>query len=374
MRHLKRFFSFLLVVSLLLVFSVTAFAATDDTGYADVAADAWYAKAVAYVTENKLMTGTGGARFSPETSTNLAMLVTILHNDAGTPAASTAAPAGATGWYAAAAAWAGERGLLADVNNSFTGTPITREDLVTVLWRYAGSPAASGGDFADEAEIASYASGAVDWARSNGVISGKNNNRFDPKGSTKRSELAAILQNFLTMESSDSRPEQPAGSKALVVYFSASNNTEAVAGYIADALNADRFEIVPAAPYTSDDLDWTNSGSRVNAEHDNTSLRNIELTASTVEHWDEYDTVFIGYPIWWGIAAWPTDSFVKANDFTGKTVIPFCTSASSGMGESGELLAKTAGTGNWLEGRRFRSGASESEVREWALSLSLPNM
>lgn len=76
-----------------------------------------------------------------------------------------------------------------------------------------------------------------------------------------------------------------------------------------------------------------------------------------------------GYPIWWGIAAWPTDSFVKANDFTGKTVIPFCTSSTSGLGESGELLAEEAGTGEWLDGERFSSGASEDEVREWVESL-----
>lgn len=75
------------------------------------------------------------------------------------------------------------------------------------------------------------------------------------------------------------------------------------------------------------------------------------------------------YPIWWGIAAWPTDSFVKANDFTGKTVIPFCTSSTSGLGESGELLAEEAGTGEWLNGERFSSGASEDEVREWVESL-----
>lgn len=81
--------------------------------------------------------------------------------------------------------------------------------------------------------------------------------------------------------------------------------------------------------------------------------------------------MFIGYPIWWGIAAWPTDSFVKANDFTGKTVIPFCTSSSSGLGQSGELLAELAGTGDWLEGQRFRSGVSQEDVNEWVDSLGL---
>ena len=104
-------------------------------------------------------------------------------------------------------------------------------------------------------------------------------------------------------------------------------------------------------------------------EHDDESLRDIELVADTVENWDSYDTVFIGYPIWWGIAAWPVNGFIEANDFTGKTVIPFCTFSNSGLGESGELLAEMAGTGDWQEGQRFRSGVSESDVTAWVESL-----
>ena len=164
--------------------------------------------------------------------------------------------------------------------------------------------------------------------------------------------------------------EAPAeGGKTLVVYYSASGHTAAVADYIADALGADTFELVPQQPYSSDDLDWTVDSSRVNREHEDESLRDIALAADSVENWDEYDTVFIGYPIWWGIAAWPVNNFVKNNDFTGKTVIPFCTSSSSGMGQSGELLAEMAGTGDWQEGQRFSSGASASTVRDWAQSL-----
>ena len=160
-------------------------------------------------------------------------------------------------------------------------------------------------------------------------------------------------------------------SRTLVVYFSASNNTKTVAQYISDELNADLFEITPVNPYTSADLNWTNPDSRVNDEHNNPALRNIALVSDSVENWDSYDTVLIGYPIWWGIAAWPTDSFVRANNFTGKTVIPFCTSTSSGLGQSGELLAQLAGTGNWQEGHRFRSSASQAEVQAWVRSLNL---
>ena len=157
--------------------------------------------------------------------------------------------------------------------------------------------------------------------------------------------------------------------KILVVYYSATGNTEAVAQKIANNLGADVFEIVPAQEYSSTDLDWTDSNSRVTREYEDESLRNTELVSTTVENWESYDTVIIGYPIWWGIAAWPVDTFVKANDFTGKTVIPFCTSSSSGLGQSGDLLAQEAGTGNWLEGQRFRSNPSDSDINAWISSI-----
>ena len=159
--------------------------------------------------------------------------------------------------------------------------------------------------------------------------------------------------------------------KTLVVYFSATGTTQGVAQTIADAAGADLFEVVPQEPYTSDDLTWSNNESRVSREHNDESLRTVALESTDVDGWDTYDTVFIGYPIWWGIAAWPLSSFVAANDFSGKTVIPFCTSASSGFGESGQLLAQLAGTGNWLEGQRFSRGSSEEEVTDWVNGLQL---
>ena len=161
------------------------------------------------------------------------------------------------------------------------------------------------------------------------------------------------------------------GGKVLVVYYSASGNTKRVAEDIAEAAGGDLFEITPTEPYTFDDLNWTNSDSRVSREHDDESLRDVPLTTTEVEDWDDYDTVFIGYPIWWGIAAWPVNNFVKGNDFSGKTVIPFATSASSGMGQSGTLLEDMANGGAWQSGQRFSSGASSSTVRDWAAGLGL---
>ena len=163
---------------------------------------------------------------------------------------------------------------------------------------------------------------------------------------------------------------EPAGN-ILVVYFSATGNTETAANYIAEATGADVFVLEPVEPYTDEDLNWNDENSRVVYEHDNPDDRAVALVADTVENWDQYDTVFIGYPIWWGIAAWPVDTFVAANDFTGKTVIPFCTSSSSGLGESGTLLAELAGTGEWLESTRFSSRVTAEDVQAWLDELDI---
>lgn len=176
-----------------------------------------------------------------------------------------------------------------------------------------------------------------------------------------------------TLANSNSQPSSSESnsikkSKALVVYFSATGSTEKVAGYIKDETGADIFKIEPMTPYSSSDLNWNDENSRVCKEH-NDQNRKVELKSALVSNWDDYDTVYIGYPIWWGIAAWPTDTFVSANDFTGKTVVPFCTSASSPLGDSAKELAEKANGGNWLTGKRFSSGAEKSEVAEWVKSI-----
>lgn len=157
--------------------------------------------------------------------------------------------------------------------------------------------------------------------------------------------------------------------KTLVVYFSATGNTERVAEVIADTTGGELFELEPVDPYTDEDLNYNDDNSRVSQEYADESLRNVELVADTVDDWQDVERIYIGYPVWWGIAAWPVNTFVEANDFTGKTVIPFCTSASSGLGDSGELLAELAGTGDWQEGMRFRSSVSDEDVVAWVESL-----
>ncbi len=185
------------------------------------------------------------------------------------------------------------------------------------------------------------------------------------ESSSKEQSTPKESSNELSKEQSTKQKD----NKSLVVYYSSTGNTKTVAKYIADEIGADSFELVPKELYTSNDLNWNDKNSRVCVEHDNPDKRNVELTSTTVSNWDSYDTVYIGYPIWWGIAAWPVNSFVHSNDFTGKTVIPFCTSSSSELGESGKLLAEMAGTGDWQEGKRFSSGASKDDVASWIESL-----
>ena len=366
-------------MALVLGFSLnlTTFAAGEDTGFSDVAADAWYTDAVAYVRDNGLMGGTSDTTFEPEGTMTRSMLSATLYRLAGSPAVTGEDAFSDTEegvWYTDAVLWASQQGLVGGYGNGLFGTndPVTREQIAVLLWRYAGSPAAeAGADFADEGTISDYAAQAVDWARASGVVSGAEGNRFLPQSNATRAQVAAILRNYLTMAASE-EPEPPEeGSRVLVAYFSATGNTERVAGHIAEARGGDLFELTPSDPYTDEDLNWTDENSRVVYEYENPDARDTELVTYTPENWADYDVVFIGYPIWWYDAAWPVEGFVEENDFTGKTVIPFCTSSSSGLGESGARLAELAGTGTWLEGQRFRGSASQEEVAAWVDSLNL---
>ena len=371
MKNLRRFLSCLLAVTMLLALGVTAYAAE----FTDVPAGSDYAEAVQWASDNGYIYGYGDGRFGVNDNVTRAQLATIFHRAAGTPAASgtsrfSDAEAGA--YYINALSWAETAGLIAGYPDGRfgVGDPVTRQQVATILWRWAGSPADSAENYSDENAISAYAQTAVDWSRSNGIIAARSDGRFAPTDNATRGEIVSALYNYMGKTSTP--PASTGNGKILVAYFSASGNTEAVANAIADTLDADLFEMVPEAPYTSADLNWTDSSSRVNAEHNDPSKQDVKLAKNTVDNWTDYDTVFIGYPIWWGIAAWPVNDFVKNNDFTGKTVIPFCTSTSSGLGQSGTLLEEMANGGNWQEGRRFSERASQSDIAAWANGLDLP--
>ena len=172
-----------------------------------------------------------------------------------------------------------------------------------------------------------------------------------------------------TQAASGDAGAQVAKVATLVVYFSATGNTEGVACTIAEHTGADTFVITPQQPYTAEDLDYNDSASRTSQEH--SSGASVPLVRVTPEGFESYSTVYVGYPIWWGEAAWVLNEFVTGNDFTGKTVVPFCTSASSGLGRSSELLAEMAGAGDWREGMRFSAGVPTAEVTAWVDGLGL---
>lgn len=195
-------------------------------------------------------------------------------------------------------------------------------------------------------------------------------------GSGLASEAAQQVSDTDQADNTDSADNmaETAGfgdGKILIAYYSSTGTTQGIAERLAAMTGGDLFVIEPAESYSSEDLNWSDSNSRSSREHDNPDLREMELAANTVESWDEYDTVFIGYPIWWGIAAWPVDAFVKANDFTDKTVVTFCTASSSGIGESSDILEEMAGTGTWIAGERFRSNTSNEELQEWVEGLGV---
>jgi flavodoxin len=156
-------------------------------------------------------------------------------------------------------------------------------------------------------------------------------------------------------------------SGVLVVYFSATGTTKGVAEKIASITGADTYEIKAAQEYTDADLNWNDSDSRSTKEQNDSSVR-PEIGSEAVSL-DGYTTIYIGYPIWWGEEPRIMDTFVESYSFDGITMIPFCTSSSSGIGRSGQNLADNAGSGTWLEGKRFGVEASEDEIRSWIEGL-----
>ena len=192
------------------------------------------------------------------------------------------------------------------------------------------------------------------------------------KNDTITTETAEAASDNETVEPVEEglMPESPDGtSEILVVYFSATGTTKAVAEKIASVTGGDLAEIVPAEPYSRDDLNYNDSSTRATREqHDKTARPEI---SSRIEDWNQYSIVFLGHPIWWGEEPRIMDTFTESYDFSGKTVIPFCTSGSSGVGSSDDNMKANAGAGTWLEGTRFSGSASESEIQTWVDELGL---
>ena len=155
----------------------------------------------------------------------------------------------------------------------------------------------------------------------------------------------------------------------VVVYFSRTNNTEKIANYIIDITGAEKYEIEAAVPYSDADIEYTNSSCRANKEQSDKSCR--PEIAEPMESIDSYEVIYLGFPIWWGEEPRIIDTFLESYDFSDKTVIPFCTSGSSGIATSEKNIRNLVPIGNLLEGKRFSASASESEVEEWINELNI---
>lgn len=374
---MKKFLSMLLTFTMLV--TLTACGASGEQSGSSVDADAWYADAAVYCRDHGVMNGTSSTTFGPDTTMSRAMLATVLYRAAGSPAVNGTADftdVAPTAYYADAAAWASAEGIVSGYGNGLFGSddPVTREQIATILWRYEGSPAPSDNSqsFVDQASIASYAVNAVAWARENGIINGMSRNLFAPKSPATRAQVATILMNYLQDETTTPtlEPTPVEGDNILVAYFSATGNTENIANHLDALLDADLYEIVPQEPYTSADLDYNNSSSRSQVEQRDPNT--LPVISSSVENMEDYDVIFLGYPIWNGQAPRIISTFLESYDLADKTIVPFCTSASSGIGSSATNLHDLASDANWLSGQRFSGNASQSTVASWVDGLDLP--
>lgn len=376
MRNLKKLAALVTAAVLSLSISIPAFAAVEDTGFADVDASAWYAEEAVWCRDNGVMNGTGAATFSPDRTMTRGMLATVLYRAAGSPEVS-GAPAfsdvPASSAYADGVAWAAARGVVTGYGDGRFGLndPVTRQQIAAILWRYDGSETVEDdADFTDASAISGYAVQAVNWAAANGIIAGRSDGSFDPAGYATRAQVAVILYRYLN---TDQAPEEsnPAEDTArvLVAYFSATGNTEHIAEHLQVILDADLYEITPQVPYTSADLDYTNSSSRSQVEGRDPDAR--PAISGSVEDMETYDVIFLGYPIWNGQAPKIISTFLESYDFDGKTIVPFCTSGSSGIGSSARNVEGLTSGATWLDGQRFAGTASREAVAQWVGALGL---
>ena len=158
-------------------------------------------------------------------------------------------------------------------------------------------------------------------------------------------------------------------SKKLVAYFSASGTTAKVAESLAEAIGAYIFEIAPEVPYTPADLDWMDKKSRSTIEMQNPTSR--PAIAAKRDHMADYDTIFLGFPIWWYVAPTIINTFLESHDLTGKTIVPFATSGGSGMGKTNEKLLPSCPGAKLLEGKVFKSSTGKAELAKWVDGLKL---
>ena len=332
----KKILAIILSLSVTLTLAATALAAVEDTGYADVSANDWYAEAVQDVTNRSLMNGTGNDRFAPDGTLTRAMLATIFYRMEGEPAvtgedAFTDTDIGT--WYSDAVIWANQAGYVQGYGNGRFGTtdPVSQEQLVTILWRYAGQTAPTAKNNADGAS--DWAADAVDWARDQGVVTDNAGYSFAPRSDASRAQIAVILHSYLNGKT-DEEDEQ----KILIAYFAVAENSnvdavssasvvpgteKGMSQFMADIIAArtggDLFSIRTEEKFPGV---YNDLADRAKEQQDKGELPAL---TSHIDNLEDYDVIFIGYPIWWYTLPQVMFSFFDEYDFSGKTIVPFCT-------------------------------------------------
>lgn len=259
--------------------------------------------------------------------------------------------------------WAVRNGAVRDLGPSFviSSRPATREQAISALWHAAGSPSCNAPTgLRDEADTAEKAQKAVRWAAAEGLLAGLvSGGELRPKTAITLGETALLLSAY-----------RGAAASILVAYFSATGATRSVAKDIADILEADLYGIRPAEPYTESDLDYAKDCRAAREQKDPKSRPEISADAPPV-NMAAYDTIFLGYPIWYGQAPRIISTFLETYDLAGKTIVPFCTSGSSGIGSSADTLHALAPAATWLRGERFAAGTGKAAIEHWLKGLGL---
>lgn len=378
---MKRLLSLMIALLLLMAGCAPASAAAEYEGYSDVPADAWYAEAVGELYSRGIMNGTGDGKFSPDDTFTRAQFAAVLYRMAGSPAVSgedsfTDTVPGA--WYEDAVLWAEQNAIINGYGNGLFGTndPTTQEQLAAMLWRDAGSYVVSGGA---DTDASSWAADAVRWLNAEKLVN-ENGPAFEPRDDAKRSQVADIVYRYLLLKekyadvdaTSGATPkaDEPgqsgtAGGKILIAYFSragenynvgvvSEGNTAKLAKEIAAQTGGDLFEIVPetAYPDSYDEMLTVATRERTNDER--------PAIQSQIEHFEQYDTVFVGYPIWWGDLPMILHSFMESYDFTGKTVVPFNTHEGSGQSGTQKTITDKLEGATVLQGLAMRGSTAQA--------------
>ena len=374
------------LVSVLLAFTLLCGVCVVSAGaaFTDVPAGAWYEEAVNWCGDHGIMSGSG-ASFEPDDTMSRAMLATVLYRVDGSPATESGemfsdVPAGM--WYTDAVAWASSGGIMGGYGGGLFGTndPVTREDLATILYRYARNTdqdVSVGKDtnilsYDDASDISEYAIPAMQWAVVAGIIGG-DAGALTPKSSATRAQVATILYRWLSaQEETEPAPAPDDGNttdpgRVLVAYFSragenysvgviSKGNTAIVAELIAEQTGGDLFEIVPVVPYPTGYEEMKVVSTR---EKDSNARPEI---ANAVENWDDYDVVFLGYPIWYGDMPMIVYNFLESYDFSGKTLIPFNTHEGSGQSGTQSRIEAAIPAAEVLNGLAIRGATAQNDT------------